>query len=78
MKIFFVTVLITLTLAMLIISIDMVMGTKLSGIVTKELNPFRVMEPAENIIILLFILYFSIKSVVNFFKKRNENTKSSP
>lgn len=78
MKIFFATVLITLTLAMLIISVDMVMGTKFSGIVTKELNPFRVMEPAENIIILLFILYFFIKSVVYYFKKRNENTKSSP
>lgn len=78
MKIFFATVFIALTLAMLIISIDMIMGTKFSGVVTKELNPFRVMEPAEKIIILLFILYFSIKSVVNFFKKRNENTKSSP
>lgn len=78
MKILLASVLITLTLVMLIISIDMIMGTKFSGIVTKELNPFRVMEPAENIIILLFILYFFIKSVVNFFKKRNENTKSSP
>ena len=57
--------------------IDLIMGVKFQGIITKTLNPFRVMEPAEYIILFLFILIFIIKIIGTFIKRKRAGSPSS-
>jgi hypothetical protein len=50
------------------------MGLSFSGIIWKAINPFRVMEAAEYIIVILFILFFLIDTLGSHLnKKKKEN-----
>ncbi len=59
------------------ILLDLQMGIVKRGIIWKVINPFRVMETAEYIIILLFLLFFIIGSVGSYLKKRLSNQSSN-
>jgi hypothetical protein len=76
MKIIIVTALLAICSASLIISLDLVMGESISGIFWKAINPFRVMEAAEYIIILLFILFFIFQTISEYIKKKKEDTSN--
>ncbi len=77
MKIFFVTCLLAIASTILIISLDLLMGVHASGIIWKAINPFRVMEPAEYIIILLFIMFYFINTFGAYLKKKKEKENPS-
>ncbi len=77
LKLFFVTLLIAGGLSSLIIWLDILMGTNPNGIVWKALNPFRVMEPAEYIIVFLFSLFFIFKSLASYIKKKRQSQTPS-
>jgi hypothetical protein len=70
LKLFLVTVLLAISLLALIISLDLIMGVRFRGVIWKALNPFQVMETAEYIIILLFILGFLIGTIGSYLKKK--------
>jgi hypothetical protein len=76
LKIFIVTTLLAVSCAILIIVLDLGMGMTLSGIIWKAINPFRVMEAAEYIIILLFGLFFFIDSFGAYLNKKKGNTSN--
>ncbi|MEH7336527.1 hypothetical protein V7161_28270 [Neobacillus drentensis] len=77
MKIILVTGLLAAMLITLIIGIDVIMGVRLSGVFWKATNPFRVMEPAEYIILILFILFFFIDSIGSYLNKKRQNNPPS-
>ncbi|PLS07216.1 hypothetical protein [Neobacillus cucumis] len=56
----------------LIIFLDFIMGTAPIRLVWKALNPFRVMEPAEYVIVFLFTLLFCLRLLKSFLKKRQQ------
>jgi hypothetical protein len=60
----------------LIILIDFIMGTEPKLLIWKALNPFRVMEPAEYVIVFLFALFFCIRLVRSFLKKKKKQSES--
>jgi hypothetical protein len=60
----------------LIILLDFLMGTKPNLLIGKALDPFRVMEPAEYVIILLFGLFFCIRLLQSFLKKKKKQPES--
>ncbi|MEH7094286.1 hypothetical protein [Neobacillus vireti] len=60
----------------LIILLDFIMGTEPKLLIWKALNPFRVMEPAEYVIVFLFALFFSIRLVQSFLKKMRKQRES--
>jgi uncharacterized membrane protein len=70
-------VLLTISLFGLIISLDLIIGIKFQGIITKALNPFRVMETAEYIILLFFFLFFVIDLIGAFLNKKRDDNSSS-
>ncbi|PGY08452.1 hypothetical protein [Bacillus sp. AFS031507] len=76
MKILFVTTLLAAFSLILIISLDLLMGISISGIFWKALNPFRVMETAEYIIVLLFILFYVIDSIGAFLNRKKGNSSN--
>ncbi|SMQ76054.1 hypothetical protein SAMN05444673_2638 [Bacillus sp. OV166] len=76
LKILFVTTLLAAFSLILIISLDLLMGISISGIFWKALNPFRVMETAEYIIILLFILFYVIDSIGAFLNRKKGNSSN--
>lgn len=76
LKILFVTTLLAAFSLILIISLDLLMGISISGIFWKALNPFRVMETAEYIIILLFILFYVIESFGAYLNKKKGNSSN--
>jgi hypothetical protein len=53
------------------------MGMQISGIIWKAINPFRVMEPAEYIIISLFILIYFVDTFGSYIKKKREKENPS-
>lgn len=77
MKLFFVMVLLAISLFGLIISLDLIIGVKFQGIIAKALNPFRVMETAEYIILLFFFLFFVIDLIGVFLNKKRDANSSS-
>ena len=77
LKLFLVTILLTFILLSMIISLDLLMGTNPKGVILKAMNPYMVMEPAEFIIVLLFILFFILKSVSSYFKNKKKENPSS-
>jgi uncharacterized membrane protein len=77
LKLLFVMVLLTSSLFVLIISIDLVMGIKFQGIISKALNPFRVMETAEYIILIFFILFFVANLIGAYLNKKRDDNSSS-
>ncbi len=70
MKILGITVLLAITLLMMIITLDLLMGQPFSGIIWKAANPFKVMEPAEYVIILILIIALLLKSIKSFINNR--------
>jgi len=60
----------------LIILLDFIMGTEPKLLIWKALNPFRVMEPAEYVIVFLFALFFCIRMVKFFLKKMRKQHES--
>ncbi|MBT2658200.1 hypothetical protein J7E81_23655 [Bacillus sp. ISL-18] len=60
----------------LIILLDFIMGTEPRLLIWKALNPFRVMEPAEFVIVFLFALFFGIRLVQSFLKKMRKQRES--
>jgi len=77
LKIFLVMVLLMGALFGLVISLDLTMGVSYQGIIAKALNPFRVMETAEYIILLLFILFFVMNLIGTFLNKKRDDNSSS-
>lgn len=77
LKILFVTCLLAIASTILIISLDLLMGVQISGIFWKAINPFRVMEPAEYIIILLCIMVYFVDTFGAYLKKKNEKENPS-
>ncbi|OLS40320.1 hypothetical protein [Bacillus sp. MRMR6] len=71
MKILMVTGLLAVSLIFLIIALDLLMGTSLSEVFQKATNPFRVMEPGEYIVVILFTLSVVIRSYFSVLKKKN-------
>ncbi len=72
MKEFLVVLLLAGGLLSLIICLDYIMGTSPQGLVWKALNPFRVMDAAEYLIVLLFVLIFVIKIFGSYIKKKRQ------
>ena len=60
----------------LIILLDFIMGTAPDMLITKALNPFRVMESAEYVIVLIFALFFGIRLLRSYLKKRKAENGS--
>ncbi|MEH7417550.1 hypothetical protein V7266_19985, partial [Neobacillus drentensis] len=56
----------------LIILLDFIMGTPPNLLIWKAINPFRVMEPAEYVIVFLFALFFCIRLLRSFLKKKKK------
>jgi len=59
-------------MSILIISLDLLMGISFKGVFWKAVNPFRVMEAAEYIIILLFGLFFMIDTLGAYLNKKKK------
>lgn len=74
MKVIFVTTLIAIVLFLLIISIDLLMGTKFSQLITKETDPFQVMEPPEYGLIIVFGIILVGNGISGFFKRKKKNS----
>jgi hypothetical protein len=53
------------------------MGIDISGIIWKAINPFKVMEPAEYVIIFLFLLFFVIDTFGGYLNKKKEKQNPS-
>lgn len=70
MKVFFVTMILGIGIFTLIISIDLLMGTKIDQLPQKEINPFQVMEPAEYFLIFLVAFFIVLNIIISFFKKK--------
>jgi len=77
LKQFFVTFLLAFGMLSLMILIDLKMGTPPHGIIWKTINPFRVMEPVEYIIVILYILIFLFHSLLSYLKKKRQNNPPS-
>ncbi|MFJ7726490.1 hypothetical protein ACIQXV_10020 [Neobacillus sp. NPDC097160] len=75
MKQFFVATLLAIGMFALMILLDLLIGTTPKGIIWKTINPFRVMEPAEYIIVILFILFFLGQSLTSFLKKKKQQSQ---
>lgn len=76
LKIFFVTSLVAIFSALLIISLDLLMGISITGIFWKAINPFRVMEPAEYVIIFLFFAFYVIDTFGSYLNKKKGNSSN--
>ena len=77
LKIFFVSGLLAAFSVILIVSLDLLMGINISGIIWKAINPFKVMEPAEYVIIFLFLLFFVIDTFGGYLNKKKEKQNPS-
>jgi uncharacterized membrane protein len=76
MKLIFANFLLAFLLFSIIYSLDFFSGMALQGLVAKSINPFRVMEPAEYVIIILFCLFFVIQLVGAYLNKKKKNNPS--
>jgi undecaprenyl pyrophosphate phosphatase UppP len=70
----FVTSFLFMMLFSFIISIDVIMGTKISELLRKETNPFQVMEPSEYGIIFVFGLSLVVNVVSALLKRKKKNS----
>lgn len=60
----------------LVVIIDILAGQSFHAALTSAITPFTVMDPAEYIIIGVYILYYLGKTAIIFFKKKkNGETK---
>ncbi|MCU9612306.1 hypothetical protein OEV98_01855 [Caldibacillus lycopersici] len=69
MKNIVVILVIVMALVFLLIGIDLVMGYRIQDTIYTAINPFRVMELPELVLLFLFILFFIIRLLSSFFKK---------
>ncbi len=76
LKLLLVSSLLTVSLLLLVVIIDLLMGIHLSEVMKEAINPFRVMEPGEYVVVILFILYIVIKSVYSILKKKYAETSN--
>ncbi|MCM3566970.1 hypothetical protein [Neobacillus mesonae] len=72
MKTLIVMSLLTISMVILSILLDLALGYRLNGILVKQLKGFRVTELTEIVILLLFAIYFVIKAIVGFVKKKQQ------
>lgn len=77
MKIFFVTILLAISLLSLILLMDLIMGTKFNQMFSNLLKPFAVEEPAEYFIIFGLLAFLIIKPIIVFLVKKITKTSSS-
>jgi uncharacterized membrane protein len=64
------------TTFLLVILLDFLMSFSLSNLLWKQLKPFKVTEMTETVILGLLGLYFAVKALVGFLKKK-QNQRSS-
>lgn len=77
LKLFFITILLAVCLLSLIIVMDYWTGlAHQDDFIWKAINPFRVMEPAEYIIILFFIFIFIKNSILSFIKRKKQKSSN--
>jgi high-affinity nickel permease len=57
--------------------LDLVMGTEPRKLLWKAINPFKVMEAAEYIIIVFFSVSIMIKALRYYIKKKKSNQPSN-
>ncbi|NRD79328.1 hypothetical protein HPT25_18365 [Bacillus sp. BRMEA1] len=76
MKVFFVILLLSAGMFVLIISLDLLMHYPLSGILNKELIPFKVTEEVEITTLIMFGLYFIVKAVIGIVKKKLQKSST--
>ncbi|WP_462409713.1 hypothetical protein [Neobacillus sp. Marseille-QA0830] len=74
MKILLVSVILAGGLLSFIMYLDILMGVEPSKLVLKALDPFRVIEPAELVIIFIFTGSFLMESLYTFIKKRKRKS----
>ncbi|AZU61817.1 hypothetical protein [Neobacillus mesonae] len=72
MKTIFVMLLLSISMFTLIIFLDLALGFSPHGIIRKQLRSFRVTEQTELVILILFALYFVIKGISGFIKKKQQ------
>ncbi|MED4205112.1 hypothetical protein [Neobacillus mesonae] len=72
MKTIFVMLLLSSSMFTLIIFLDLALGFSPHGIIGKQLKAFRVTEQTELVILMLFALYFVIKGISGFIKKKQQ------
>ncbi len=77
MKTIFVMLLLSALMVLLVILMDVAMGVGLSGIFAKEMEPFKVTGHTDIVILSIFAVYFVIKAVVGFIKKKQQNNSQS-
>jgi len=79
MKILLVTFILSVTVLLLIMSLDLIMGSKLNEVFWKASNPFRVMEPSEYAVVFMFIISLGIYYLKTFLtkKKNRDNTSKN-
>ncbi|MDR6123831.1 putative membrane protein [Bacillus sp. SLBN-46] len=57
--------------------LDLLMGTEPRKLIWKAINPFKVMEAAEYIIIVFFGISIMIKALRYYIKKKKSNQPSN-
>jgi uncharacterized membrane protein len=77
MKPILVSIVISIGMLGMIMFMDLIMGTNPNQVFLKALNPFRVMEAAEYMIIFLFVTLFMIKMVGAYIRKKRNNSEST-
>ncbi|WP_035424201.1 hypothetical protein [Bacillus sp. UNC438CL73TsuS30] len=77
MKLLFVSMLLAVFSFSLIIGLDLMMGRNPNDVLKNALNPFRVMMPAEYLILIFFILFFLIDVFRDYLSKKNGDNSSS-
>ncbi|MCM3670639.1 hypothetical protein M3181_16875 [Mesobacillus maritimus] len=73
MKIFWVSMLIFLSLIMLSFGIDLLMGFELNMSIRNAISPFRVMEPVEFAVLIMLILLYFARAGYKFLQNKKQN-----
>jgi hypothetical protein len=75
MKTIFAMILLSGMLFLTIFTLDLFSGASIQTLIWKTINPFRVMEPAEYVIIFLFGLFFFIDIIGSYLNKNKDKDK---
>jgi hypothetical protein len=73
-KLLFVTFLLATGLISFFIAMDLLMGTSFFKLIWNAINPFRVMEIAEYVILFIFVFILFIEAYVSYRKTKNQKT----
>lgn len=71
-----VTLLLAASVFLLLSGLDLILGIKLSQILAKEMNPFRVMDPTEYVLLILLALFLAIQ-IFNSIRKKKQKGNAS-